>query len=101
VVDKRRHPRKPVDIPVEFAERGSATRTPGRAKDISIGGVSIESASPLAFSTEIDIYLSFGPRQVPLLLGGVVRWTSGTCMGVQFALLGARETYAVTEIARE
>jgi hypothetical protein len=60
----------------------------------------IEAASPLPFSSEIEVHVPFGPRQVPVLLGGVVRWTSAGGMGVQFGLLGARETHAVTELAR-
>jgi hypothetical protein len=100
VVENRLHPRTHVDIPVEFSLRGSASRQKGRAKDISVGGVHIESASPLAFSSEIEVYVSFGPRQTPVVLNGVVRWTSAGNMGVQFGLLGARATHAVTEIAR-
>jgi DNA-binding NarL/FixJ family response regulator len=35
-----------------------------------------------------------------LLVSGTVRWTSKSGMGLQFGLLGARETYAITEVER-
>jgi hypothetical protein len=35
-----------------------------------------------------------------MLLPGIVRWTKQDGMGVQFRLLGARETHAITEIMR-
>ena len=38
-----------------------------------------------------------GLDQIP----GVVRWTRPDGMGVQFGLLGARETHAITELTKE
>jgi hypothetical protein len=34
-------------------------------------------------------------------LSGTVRWTTKSGIGVQFGLLGARETHTITEIVRE
>ena len=35
-----------------------------------------------------------------MVLPAIVRWTSPVGMGVQFGLLGVRETHAITEIVR-
>jgi len=100
VVENRRFRRSPVDIPVEFWERGSSDRRVGRAKDLSQGGMLIETASPHAFSTEIVIRLPSAQRGGATELGAIVRWNHSSGMGVQFGLLGARETHAIAELTK-
>lgn len=101
MVENRRYKRAPVDIAVEFWERGSAEPRVGRAKDLSQGGMLIETRSPLAFSTEIVVRVPFAQRDTPTDLTGVVRWNQATGMGVQFGLLGARETHAIAELTKD
>jgi hypothetical protein len=101
LVENRRHKRAPVDIAVEFWQRGSAERRIGRAKDLSQGGMLIETSNPLAFSTEIVVRVPFGRRDTPTELTGVVRWNHAAGMGVQFGLLGARETHAIAELTKD
>jgi PilZ domain len=102
LADNRRHKRTPVDIAVEFWERESARPRVGRAKDLSQGGMLIETSSPLAFSADIVIRLPLLPAQRggPTELSGVVRWNHEGCMGVQFGLLGARETNVIAELTK-
>jgi hypothetical protein len=100
LVENRRHKRSPVDIAVEFWERGSARPRVGRAKDLSQGGMLVETSEPLAFSTEIVIRLPFAQRAGPTELTGVVRWNHEGCMGVQFGLLRARETNVIAELTK-
>jgi type IV pilus assembly protein PilZ len=100
LVENRRHKRSPVDIAVEFWERGLARPRVGRAKDLSQGGMLIETSDPLAFSTEVVIRLPFAQRSGPTELSGVVRWNHAGCMGVQFGLLGARETNVIAELTK-
>jgi type IV pilus assembly protein PilZ len=58
-------------------------------------------ATPPAFGTEIVVHVTLPPQKAPLALPGVVRWVrAGQGMGVQFGLLGARETHAITELTR-
>lgn len=99
MVELRRYERTPVDIDLEFSLKGSEARRTGRAKDISLGGMFVETATPAPFSSEIAIHLTLPRRRVPLVIVGVVRWAGTGGMGVQFGLLGARETHAITELA--
>jgi type IV pilus assembly protein PilZ len=89
-----------VDISVEVSLKGSDQRTVGRATDISIGGMYIESDRPLSFNAAIVVYARLPGQPDTFVLPGVVRWVRDNGMGVQFGLLGARETYAITEITR-
>jgi Tfp pilus assembly protein PilZ len=101
LVEQRRHQRTPIDLAVAFgAKDAEATRT-GRAKDVSVGGMFIETAEPLPFSSEVVVSLQPPGAARPVRLPGLVRWTNARGMGVQFGLLGARETHALTELARD
>jgi hypothetical protein len=82
----------PFDGPVEFNVKGSHERIAGRCKDVSLGGMYVQTSRPLPFGVELVMHVA---------LPGVVRWTRpGQGMGVQFGLIGARETHAITELTR-
>ena len=101
-MELRRYQRAPVDLPVEFAAKGSRERFPGRAKDISVGGMYVEAEKPLAFGAELVVHVVLPGNKTAIALPAVVRWTrAGAGMGLQFGLLGARETHAITELTRE
>ncbi len=97
--EKRRATRIPLDIPAEFTSRGLG-ELPGVVKDISLGGAFIETAFPAAFGASVLVGFTLPGQRKPLLVSGTVRWTSKSGMGIQFGLLGAQETHAITEIAR-
>ncbi|MGD0678708.1 MAG: PilZ domain-containing protein [Polyangiaceae bacterium] len=99
VVELRRYERTPVDVTVEFSLRSSAQRFSGRAKDLSVGGMFVETAFPAAFATEIVVHVTLPGQRTALAIPGVVRWTGSGGMGIQFGLLGARETHAITQLA--
>lgn len=99
-MDQRRSPRVPIELPVEFGAKSGERRAAGRAKDISLGGMFIETDEPVPFATEIVVRLTLPRQRAPLVLPAVVRWVGGAGMGVQFAALGARETHAITELTR-
>jgi hypothetical protein len=40
-------------------------------------------------------------EKAPFALPGVIRWMRNGGMGVQFGLLGARETYTITEVVKK
>jgi hypothetical protein len=99
-VDLRRYQRTPLSLPVEFVVKGSTERVTGRATDVSLGGMFIETPSPPAFSAELVVLLTPPQVKKPIDLKAVVRWTRADGMGVQFGLLGARETHTLTELSR-
>jgi len=102
VVDLRRHQRAPIDVAVEFGAKGSTERTAGRAKDVSVGGMFIVTTTPLSFGAELVVHVTLPGQKSPFALPGVVRWSkTDEGMGVQFGLIGARETHAITELTKE
>jgi hypothetical protein len=109
-VELRRYERTPIDVAVTFSRKPApgqpaepsepATRWEGRASDISLGGMFVTTATPLPFGSEIVVYISFPQQRGTFALGGVVRWTREGGMGIQFGLLGARETHAIASVPR-
>ncbi len=98
--DLRRYQRAAIDVPVEFAAKGKSDRAPGHATDISLGGMFIQTDQPLPFSTEIVVHVTLPRQRAPFALPAVVRWAGPRGMGVQFGLIGARETHAITELVK-
>jgi Tfp pilus assembly protein PilZ len=72
----------------------------GRSKDISIGGMFIESETPVTFGTEVSILLRLPNTKGVARLPGTIRWLNPGGFGVQFGLLGARETHAISELLK-
>jgi PilZ domain len=100
MTEQRQHQRAPIDVPVEYETKGSTERVPGRARDLSVGGMFIETARTLPFASEVVIHVTLPGQRAPMRLPAVVRWTRAGGMGVQFGLLGARDTHALTEVAK-
>jgi type IV pilus assembly protein PilZ len=100
-VELRRFTRAPLERPLEFQIRHSDRRFSGLAKDISVGGMFVQTDEPAAFGAEVIVHLTLPSDRRELRLPGVVRWTSASGMGVQFGNLGVRETHAITEIVKQ
>jgi hypothetical protein len=94
--ERRRHPRKEVDLPAEV-QAGDGPRRAVRLGQMSVGGCFVHTDEPAAFGTAITVHVVLPRTRQPLALGAIVRWTSDQGMGVQFGALGARETYELTE----
>jgi type IV pilus assembly protein PilZ len=99
VVELRLYERAPIDFEVEFTIKGTPQRIPGRARDLSIGGMYVQTSAPPAFGSDVVVHALLPGQKVAFALPAVVRWTrAGEGMGLQFGLLGARETHAITEL---
>lgn len=103
MIEKRRYTRASIDLPVSFTAKGSEAWASGLGKDISIGGMFIETEHVSAFGADVVIRVklktasgAMGDFDLP----GVVRWVRDGGMGVQFGLLGAHETHAITELGK-
>jgi type IV pilus assembly protein PilZ len=102
VVELRRHQRATIDVPVQFTAKGSQEPLAGQAKDISVGGMFVQTPSPLAFGADLVVHLTLPGQRSSFALPAVVRWSrNGEGMGLQFGLIGARETHAITELTKE
>jgi hypothetical protein len=103
MVDHRRFPRVPLGCPIEFSTRDEdlPVRMEGIGRDISLGGMFIETDVAAKSGTNVDIHVTLpGQKQHELTLPSVVRWSAADGMGVQFGLLGARETHLITEFVK-
>jgi type IV pilus assembly protein PilZ len=58
----------------------------------------IETAFPAAFGSAVLVRMTMTDRRDPILLPGIVRWTNESGFGLQFGLLGARETHVIAGI---
>ena len=95
--ENRRHFRKQVNLDVEF-NVGEGPRQSGIARDFSFGGVHVDTTTPAPFGANVTLYLRLKGTSTVTALPGIVRWVKPASMGVQFGLLGARETYALSEL---
>ena len=96
VHEKRVHARVPIDVEV-VCELGDGSHFPGVAKDVSLGGMYIECAENPQFGTDVVVVGTLPGSKAAMRFPAIVRWCKPDGIGVQFGLLGARETHAITE----
>lgn len=103
IEEKRQYTRATIDLPVSFTVKGTASAEHGIGKDISIGGIFIQTHQPAPFGAEVvvkvHLFAASGAEE-EFALPGVVRWVRDRGMGVQFGLLGVQETHAITELEK-
>lgn len=103
-MEKRRHARKSIDLPVSFTVKGRSDHASGVGRDVSIGGMFIETATAAPFNAELTIRVQLRTATGAMRdfdLPARVRWVRDGGMGVQFGLIGVHETHAITELSRE
>jgi type IV pilus assembly protein PilZ len=93
--EQRRHTRKEIRFPVDF-RCGDGPRVAGVCANLSVGGIFIETSSPAPFASEIAVLVRLPDMEAEASLPATVRWVTAAGMGVQFGLLGARETHGIT-----
>lgn len=99
MVEKRSHRRVPLGAEIS-CRRSSGVAFEGKARDISIGGMFVESGEAVTFGEELSIEVRLPRTKQALVLPAIVRWLGPGGFGVQFGLLGARETHAISELYR-
>ena len=90
--DRRRISRVGMEIIVEI-ELADGRRAPGVAQDIGMGGMFVEAAEVEPYGSELTVLVPHAGSS--LRLPATVRWCTDRGMGVQFGLIGARETHAI------
>ena len=98
--DKRVHRRAIIEVEVT-CDIGDGRSLPGVARDVSIGGMHIECAEVLPFGTQLTVVGTLPGMKGEARLPGTVRWCKPDGFGVQFGLLGARETHAIAQLIRK
>lgn len=97
--EKRTHPRVAIDLGVSCEVKDEPAFS-GTGKDISLGGMFVEAEELPAFGTTLTIVTHLPGLPAEVRLPAVVRWNGPGGFGVQFGLLGARETHAITRLMR-
>ena len=97
--DKRLHPRVPIDVTFSCERAGGASFSV-HARDISVGGMYLDSGEQLSFGTPVTMVGRLPGAKKELHLPAVVRWTKPGGFGVQFGLLGALETHLISELMK-
>jgi type IV pilus assembly protein PilZ len=98
--EKRQHARTLLDKPCSVEQAG-APALAATLHDLSVGGAFIATAQVVPFGTEVTLVFTAEGQATPLRLPGVVRWAQSDGFGMQFGLLGARETFAITQLAKK
>lgn len=101
MIEKRQHPRQAVDLEASVSVDGSSDVIPGRVRDLSIGGMFFVGDVQLAFGTKVTVSIMFPKPSGELKFPGVVRWRGEDGIGVQFGLVGAKETHAIAQAVRK
>jgi hypothetical protein len=97
VQEKRSHYRKSVGWEVQFSV-GEQAPVNGVCRDLSLGGMNVHTDAPARFGARVTLHVRLHGMSDIRKLPGIVRWVKDGAMGVQFGLLGARDTYAITEM---
>lgn len=97
--EKRAHPRRPLHPPIAFKLDGGE-RVDAVCGDLSIGGAFIETTAPAPFGSEITVFLHLPELNAEAQVRAIVRWGKKGGMGVQFGVMGARETHALVELLK-
>jgi hypothetical protein len=95
---RRRASRVSADFYAEYTVNGAAHA--GTVRDVSVGGVFVETSALAPIGASVTLSFALPGQGATLSLPAVVRWTRTDGFGVQFALLGARETHALVTFIR-
>jgi hypothetical protein len=95
--EKRQHLRLSISIPV-VCNAASGEMLEGVLTDLSLGGSRIVCTQlpTIGAALTVAVRLPGSPR--PSHLPAIVRWTGAGSFGVQFGLLGARDTHLIVEL---
>lgn len=94
MTEQRKHPRKPIDLPVSFVGPDGVKHA-SSFRDLSLGGGFIVTSETPPYETKLQLEVHFAGLDGSSHIDATVRWTQQDGMGVQFGVMGARETHAL------
>jgi len=97
--ERRRLSRAPADFSVAIESNGD--QWTAWAVDIGLGGMFIETDAVPAYGSIIHVTIGAPTLPQAMRLPGIVRWSAEGGFGVEFGLLGIRETYALVGLTSE
>lgn len=97
MIENRKHPRKVIDLDVAFQVAGGP-RVEAKSHDVSLGGMFIETTEALHYGASIRVFVRLPGMKAETQIDATVRWRKPDGVGVQFGMMGARETHALTQL---
>ena len=102
--EKRQHQRAVLRVSVAIRGQADDARSEGQtwaaeSEDISLGGMFIlgDTLPPIGTEVQVEFVLpGLGPVRMP----AYVRWKREVGVGLQFGLIGPRETHAIGRLVR-
>ena len=98
--EKRQHPRLAVDLEALVTVEGNEEPIHGRVRDLSIGGMFFV-GEQLQFGANVKVSIAFPKPSGTLVFPAIVRWRADDGSGLQFGLVGAKETHAIAQALRK
>ena len=98
MIEKREHSRQAVDLEAWVTIDGTSEAVPGNVRDLSIGGMFFVGEGDPAFGTKVSVSIAFPHPSGTLEFPAIVRWAGEDGFGLQFGLVGAKETHAIAKI---
>jgi hypothetical protein len=96
-VEHRTTQRTRLRYDVEFSVEGAGRHT-GLCRNLSLGGVAIQTTEPAPFGSRVTVLLELDGVEGEMRLTGTVRWSKPGVMGVQWHSLGARVTHVILRL---
>ncbi len=97
MIENRKHPRKVIDLDVAFQVAGGP-RVEAKSHDVSLGGMFIETNVEAPYGSSVRVFVRLPGLKSETQIDATVRWRKPDGMGVQFGMMGARETHALTQL---
>lgn len=95
---KRQYERHVVALDVAFTVEGE--RVTGKSRDVSLGGMFIETRQSLPYGTQFSLEVKLPALPDPVEIDATVRWVGPEGMGVQWGMLRAKETWAINQLTK-
>lgn len=96
--ERRRHQRTPVSLPARIEKAGATIESIMR--DVSIGGAFMSTTGQFAYGDSVIVHVHLPGLDAEIAIPCTVRWMMKDGCGVQFGVMGVRETHALVEIAK-
>jgi type IV pilus assembly protein PilZ len=93
--------RVPLRATLLFTPRAEADFVEALGRDISLGGMFVETPTPADFGAELVVHIRLPGSGVESQIDARVRWKTRDGMGLQFGSLRAQETHLITELVRQ
>ncbi len=81
-------------------ERGGV-RTESVMRDVSIGGAFMATSGQFAYGESVIVHVHLPGLESEIAVPSTVRWVNKEGCGVQFGVMGVRETHALVELAKK